>query len=584
MAKRILLAVAVVLVAGTLWISAALLRHARPESGRPSTVTSREDARPQFDEVAARAGLSFRYENCSKGRATILEAAGSGCAICDFDGDGWPDIYLLNGRDVYGRGIKTRNALYHNNGDGTFTDVTGKAGVPGTGYGLGVAVADFDNDGYSDIYVCQWGQNVLYHNNGNGTFTDVTKRAGVAGLDFREPFHTGAVWFDYDRDGRLDLLVCGYVKFRLDGLRYCTLAEGVLSSCPPSSYDGTPSILYHNNGDGTFTNVTKRAGVYFPNGKALSALTCDFDDDGWTDVIVGNDGKAIWLLRNNHDGTFTDSAAGVGIAFAEDGATMAAMGIDLGDYLNEGHPGFFVSDFSKRPDHLWRNQHGDFFAEVSGSSRIGDATYSTLGFGGGFLDYDNDGWLDLFVTNGHVYPEVDQSGSGEHYLQPNQIFHNARDGTFREMTTDAGPAFRTLHSGRGAAFGDVNNDGSIDILVNNNNGPPTLLINRGTPGNHFLTLELIGVKSNRDAIGTRVWVTTAGLRQLRDVKNGGSYLSCNDERLHFGLGKATVVDKIEVRWASGLRQEFASVPAGHFYSLREGSSTLEPRQFRPPLR
>src|SRR5581483_11577292 len=531
----LLVLVFLALLGAFLW-SRAASRHA-PSVPAASGAPSAPLLPASFTDVAPQAGLAFRYENNRKGIATILEEAGSGCAIFDYDGDGWPDLYLLNGRDLYGRGIQGRNVLYHNNGDGTFTDVTDKAGVPGTEFG---------------------GQ-----------------------------FHTGCAWFDYDRDGKLDLFLCSYVKFKQEGLRYCKLPDGVLSNCPPQMYDGTPSLLYHNNGDGTFTNVTRKAGLYVPpmtNGKALSVITCDVNEDGWPDLIVGNDGEEAWLLRNNRNGTFTNIAAASGIAFAQDGATMAAMGIDLGDYRNEGKPGFFVADFSKRPDHLWRNLGNGFFQEVSTPAKIADPTFPTLGFGAGFFDYDNDGWLDIFVANGHVYPEVEQGTSGEHYLQNNQLFHNERDGTFRETTQQAGPAFQLKHAGRGAAFGDLDNDGNMDILVNNNDGPPVLLHNSGYPGRHFVSFLLIGTRSNRDAIGAQMTLTAGGLKQLREVRNGGSYLSCNDPRLHFGLGAATTVEKITVLWPSGLRQQFGPLPADGFYVLREGASQPEPQTFRPPRR
>jgi hypothetical protein len=532
-----------------------------------------------FTDVAAQAGLTFRYNNAAKGMSTISEQAGSGCAWIDYDGDGWPDLYLLNGRDLYGRGIKLRNALYHNNHDGTFTDVTDKAGVPGTGYGLGVVIGDYDNDGRPDIFICQWGKNCLYHNNGDGTFTDVTDKAGVGGMDYGEPFHTGCAWIDYDRDGRLDLFVSGYVRYRPDGQRYCKVDADLYSNCPPSAYDGTPSILYHNNGDGTFTNVTKKAGVYLTNyktnGKALSVLTCDVDDDGWPDLIVGNDGTENRLLHNNRNGTFTNVAASAGVAFAQDGASIAAMGLDVGDYLNEGRPGLFIADWSKRPDHLWRNQGGGVFLEVSAPSHVGDIGFPYLGFGAGFLDYDNDGWLDLFIANGHVYPEVDHSASDERYLQAAQLMHNQHDGTFTEVTATAGSAFRLKHAGRGVAFGDYDNDGNIDILINNNDGPPVLMHNGGGWGGHRVTFRLIGTKSNRDAIGAKVRLTAGGLHLRRDRTSGGSYLSSGDPRLHFGLGGATTVDSVEVEWPSGLRQRYGPLPADVIYTLREGAAQPE---------
>jgi enediyne biosynthesis protein E4 len=556
-------------------------RPARLAASRP-LVSPQPPSR--FIDIAARAGLNFVFNNGHKNMATMMEESGSGCAIFDYDGDGWPDLYLLNGRDLYGRGLPaSRNALYHNNGDGTFTDVTDKAGVPGTGYGIGVVAGDYDNDGHPDLYVCQWGKNVLYHNNGDGTFTDVTDKAGVGGMDFGESFHTGAAWLDYDRDGRLDLYVCSYVKFRRDGKNYCSLTDGTLSNCPPSAYEGTPSLLFHNNGDGTFTNVTRQAGVYFAGGKALSALTCDPDDDGWTSLFVGHDGEEARLLRNDHHGRFTNIAPTSGVAFAQDGATIAAMGIDFGDYRNEGRPGLFIADFSRRPDHLWRNQGAGLFMEESTPSHVADATFEYLGFGAGFLDYDNDGWLDLFIANGHVYPEVEHSKTGEHYLQPCQLLHNERNGQFRETTHEAGEGFALLHAGRGAAFGDLFNDGNMDVLVNNNDGPPTLLRNQGgsaKPAPHWISLQLIGTRSNRDAIGARVFLTAGGMRQRRDQKSGGSYLSSSDPRLHFGLGSAATVDSIEVRWPSGLKQEVRNLSCDTFYTLREGDNA----PVRQPIR
>jgi hypothetical protein len=585
-----------VLLLLTFAFSVAWRRLSLPDAQRTAHRT--QDPAPQFVDVAAASGIRFRYANGHRGMATILEENGSGCAMLDYDGDGWLDLYLPNGRDLYGRGVSLRNALYRNNADGTgggpggrpidirFTDVTERAGVPGTGYGLGVAAADYDNDGDTDLYLCQWGKNVLYRNNGDGTFGDVTDRAGVGAMEFGEPFHTGAAWLDYDRDGDLDLFVGTYVKFRQNGLRYCKLAHGIRTNCPPQMYDGTPSLLYANNGDGTFTNVTRRAGVFFPEGKALSAITCDVNEDGWTDLIVGNDGEKAWLLRNERNGRFTDIAPAAGIAYAQDGATMAAMGLDLGDYRNEGRPGFFVADFSKRPDHLWRNVGGGFFSEESSPAGIADAGFPYLGFGAGFFDANNDGWLDLFIANGHVYPEVDQSSADERYLQPNQLMLNNRDGTFREVTSEAGAGFQVRHGGRGAAFGDVDNDGDVDLLVNNNDGyaeGPPLLLRNDRPQGHFISLSLVGVASNRDAIGARVWLTAGGARQVRDVKSGGSYLSSSDRRLHFGLGNATTVERIEVRWPSGRRQTLGPLPADTFYILREGSSPTR-RQFPAPAR
>ena len=523
----------------------------------------------------------------------MMEEAGAGCAVFDFDGDGFPDIYLVNGRDLYANRPGIRNALYRNNGDGTFTDVTEKAGVPGTGYGFGVAVGDYDNDGHPDLFITQWGENCLYRNRGDGTFEDVTRKSGLTGMDFGEPFHTGACWIDFDHDGKLDLYVSTYVKFRRDGLKYCQLSKGILSNCPPNHYYGTPSQLFHNNGDGAFTNVTKKAGVYLDNGKGLSAMTCDFDDDGWTDIFMGNDGTENWLWRNNHDGTFTNAALAAGVAYGHDSASIASMGMDFGDFEHEGRPGLFLADWSKRPDHLWRLEKNGFFSDISAPSGIGDAGFDLLGFGAQFLDYDNDGWLDLFLANGHVYPEVDQAKIGETYLQPNQLFHNdtgniqlsgtkrAKKTLFRDVSKDSGDAFRIVHAGRGVATGDFDNDGKIDVLVSGNDGSPLLLRNSSKNANHFLNLKLTGVQSNRDAIGSRVTVTVGSEKQTADVKSGGSYLSSSEMRLHFGLGSATQADSIEVRWTNGLRQKFGSLPGDQFYELTEGRAKPTLQKFRP---
>ncbi len=531
-----------------------------------------------FADIAAKAGLTFKYENGRQGMASMMEEAGSGCALLDYDGDGLLDLYLVNGRDLYTNKSGVRNALYHNNGDGTFTDVTEKAGVPGTGYGFGVSIADYDNDGHADIFITQWGKNCLYRNNGNGTFTDVTEKAKLGGMDFGEPFHTGACWLDYDHDGKLDLYVSTYVKFRRDGLKYCKLAPGITSNCPPNNYYGTPSQLFHNNGDGTFSNVTKKAGVYMPNGKGLSAIACDYDDDGWTDILMGNDGTENWLWRNNHDGTFTNTAYAMNVATSHSGDSIASMGMDFGDFMNEGRPGLFIADWSKRPDHLWRQDKGGFYSDISAPSGIGDAGFQLLGFGAQFLDYDNDGWLDLIMTNGHVYPEVDAAGTGETYLQVSQLFHNETNAIFKETTKQSGPAFQIAHAGRGLAVGDIDNDGKLDVLINNNDGAPLLLRNTSKNENHFINLKLVGVKSNRDAIGSRVSLKAGRLNLLRDVKSGGSYLSSSDMRLCFGVGTSKMIDGIEVRWTNGLKQKFGPMKADGFYRLTEG--TKEPERIQ----
>jgi enediyne biosynthesis protein E4 len=534
-----------------------------------------------FTDTAKQSGINFVHFKGNKGVATILEEAGPGVCVADFDGDGWQDIYFVNGRDRHGRGIKVRNALYRNNADGTFTDVTDATGVPGDAYGLGCAWGDYDNDGRPDLYVTQYGRNILYHNNGNGTFTDVTAKARVDGMDFGTVFHTGAVFFDYDRDGRLDLYAGGYVNFGPDSKQTCLFA-GVESSCPPQTYSGTAAVLYHNNGDGTFTNVTKAANIFQPNGKNLSVGAADYDNDGWQDLFVANDGKELYLYHNEHNGTFREVGMPAGVALNEDGGTMAAMCISLGDYDNDGLLDLYVSDFQEQGDHLWRNTGGGIFEEVTRHVGISAATIHFLGFGGGLADYDNDGWLDLFIANGHVYPGIENRSQGTHYRQLNLLFHNNRHGQFSNATQSAGSGFSVPRLGRGAAFADFDNDGRIDIVLGNNDDPPSLLRNSGGP-NHFVNIKLIGTRTNRDAIGARVKVRSNGITQLREIQGGGSYLSQNDLRAHFGLGAASRIDSIEVNWPGGASQRFQNIKADQFYTLEEGGSRLHLAVARKPV-
>jgi hypothetical protein len=528
----------------------------------------------EFTNATAAAGIRFSHFKGNNGISINREEFGPGVCVGDFDGDGWQDIYFVNGRDLYNRGISARNALYRNNGDGTFSDVTENAGVPGTGYGLGCVWGDYDNDGYPDLFVTQFGRNVLYHNNGNGTFTDVTDKAGVTGSDSGE-FHSGATFFDFDRDGRLDLYVGSYVS--LDR-RYCNLG-GVLSSCPPSVYRGSPDALYHNNGDGTFTNVSVKAKIYQPEGKNLSVAAADYDNDGWPDLFVANDGLNAYLYHNERDGTFKEIGLVSGMALTGRGVTMAAMCISLGDFDNDGWLDLYISDFQRSSDHLWKNDGKGFFDEVSDQAGITRATRDVLSFGGGFFDYDNDGWLDLFIANGHVYPEIEQASPDISYKQINSLFHNERNGKFLDVTKSSGDGFRTPYVGRGVAFADFDNDGFVDVVVANNGDVPLLLHNSGGNGNHFLNFKLAGKKSNRDALGARVRVVAGGISQIREIAGGGSYLSQSDLRANFGLGKANRAETVEIRWPSGTQQVFHNVDAGKFYLVEEGSDHLELQRF-----
>jgi hypothetical protein len=525
----------------------------------------------QFANATQSAGIHFTHFKGNKGISINLEEFGPGVCVSDFDADGWPDIYFVNARDLYGRGIKVQNALYHNNGDGTFTDVTDKAGAPGTGFGLGCVWGDYDNDGHPDLFVTQYGRNVLYHNNGDGTFTDVTDKAGVGGMDFGTYFHSGATFFDYDRDGFLDLYVGGYVAFGPGAQRYCNLG-GVTSSCPPSAYEGSANLLYHNNGDGTFTNVTKKAGIYQPNGKNLAVGAADYDNDGWPDLFVANDGLNAYLYQNEHNGTFKEQGSITGMAFTGQGRTMAAMCISLGDFDNDGWLDLYISDFQGNSDHIWRNDGQGLFDEVSDHGGISLPTRTVLSFGGGFFDYDNDGWLDLFIANGHVYPEIEQVSPEIRYKQIDSLFHNDGHGKFTDVTKTSGDGFQTPAVGRGVAFADFDNDGFVDVIVANNGGPPLLLHNSGGNGNHFVSIQLVGTKSNRDAMGARLKLTAGGITQTREIAGGGSYLSQSDLRANFGLGAATHIDKLEITWPSGTHQSLSDFPAGQFYRIQEGKN------------
>jgi hypothetical protein len=530
----------------------------------------------QFTNVTSQAGIKFVHYPGNKGIAIIREVMGPGVCVADFDGDGWQDVYFVNGRDLYDRGVSARNALYHNNGDATFTDVTEKAGVPGTGYGLGCVWGDYDNDGFPDLFITQYGANVLYHNNGDGTFTDVTNQAGVAAPG--KVIHTGATFFDYNRDGKLDLYVGGYITFEPDSPRYCDL-DGLHTNCSPRVYKGAPDFLYRNNGDGTFTDITSAAGVYQPDGKNLSVAAVDYDDDGWPDLFVANDTLNAYLYHNEHNGTFTETGLLAGMAVTGRGKTMAAMCMSLGDYDNDGRQDLYISDFQKSSDHIWHNEGQGTFVEVSDQLGITIPTQNVLSFGGGFLDYDNDGWLDLFIANGHVYPEIEGSPQNIHYKQINSLFHNDGKKKLVEITKTAGDGFQTPYAGRGVAFGDFDNDGYVDLVVANNGDPPLLLHNGGGTGNHFVNFKLTGTKSNRDAMGARIRIRAGGLTQIREIYGGGSYLSQSDLRANFGIGTNSRIESVEISWRGGLKQTFKDVESDKFYEIEEGKDELRQQRF-----
>ena len=553
--------------------------HPRPQA--PAAPDSK--APVQFSNRTRSAGITFTHFKGNNGVSTILEEAGPGVCVADYDGDGFVDIYFVNGRDLYGRGIPATNALYHNNGDGTFTDVTGRAGVPGSAYGLGCVWGDYDNDGHPDLYVTQYGKNLLYHNNGDGTFSDVTDKAGVGATEFGTIFHTAATFFDYDRDGRLDLYAGGYCNFRPGSKRHCDIGQGVMSSCRPAVYGGSPDVLYHNNGDGTFTEVTRRAKIYTP-GTNLAVQAADYDEDGWPDLFVANDEMEAYLYHNDRNGTFTNVAMTSGMALTSEGNEMAGMCVSLGDYDHDGHLDLFITDFQMVSDHLWHNNGKGYFDEVSSQAGIAAVTTQVLSFGGGFFDYDNDGWLDLFIANGSVYPEIERVSPDVHYKQINTLLHNDRNGRFSDVTKLSGSGFLRPYAGRGVAFADFDNDGRMDLVVANNGDPPLLLHNDGTPetgSSHFVSFKLAGKRSNRDGMGARIRLRAGGMTQVHEVAGAGSYMSQSDLRAHFGVGSATRLDQVEIVWPSGLRQVFRDLASDKFYEIEEGKNDIAFERLHP---
>ncbi len=529
-----------------------------------------DDAPVVFSDITKQAGLEkFLHRSGSPDKKTILETVGSGVALLDYDNDGWLDIYLLNGSTIAalkGKETPPRAMLFHNNHDGTFSEVTEKAGVANQRWGFGVAVGDYDNDGWPDIYVANYGKNRLYHNNHDGTFTDVAERAGVA----LGGWSTGPTWGDYDHDGLLDLFVPGYLKFDLEhppiagqGLipaNFCQF-RGIAVMCGPRGLPGEPDHLFHNNGDGTFTDVSVKAGVSDPSGYyGLAAVFVDVDDDGWVDLAVANDSVPNYLYRNRRNGAFEDVSYASGFALSEDGREQASMGIAVGDYNRDGKVDLFTTTFSDDYKTLYRNDGANNFTDVTYRVGLAGPTIPFLAWGTGFLDFDNDSLLDIFIVNGHVYPEVDRQDWGTTWAERPQLFRNLDGSKFEEVPPATGSGLADVITGRGAAFGDLFNTGQIDVVINNIDATPTLLRNVVKNGNHWLTLKLIGgPKSPRDAIGAKVFLTAGGVRQRAEVVSGGSYSSSSDPRVHFGLGSATKVDKIEIHWPSGTRQK-ATVP------------------------
>ncbi len=555
---------------------------------RPITAGGFVDGAPIiFLDITHQSGLDkFHHRSGSPEKSTILDAPGSGVALLDYDNDGWLDIYLLNGSTaaaMKGKEAPPHAMLFHNNHDGTFTDVTDKAGVANERWGFGVAVADYDNDGWPDIYVANYGKNRLYHNNHDGTFTDVAEKAGVA----LGGWSTGPTWGDYDRDGLLDLFVPGYVKHDLD--RPVLAGEngvpegacqyrGVNVFCGPTGLLGESDHLFHNNGDGTFTDVSVKAAVADREGRyGFASVFVDLGDDGWLDLVVANDSTPNYLYRNRRDGTFEDVSYFSGFAVNEEGRAQASMGIGVGDYNRDGKLDLFVTTFSDDYKTLYRNDGGANFTDVSFRAGLGNPTIPFLAWGAGFLDFDNDGLLDIFIANGHVYPVADRAEWGTTWAERPQLFRNLDGAKFQEVPPATGSGLAVVVSSRGAAFGDLFNDGHIDAVLNNIDAPPTLLRNVVKNENHWLTLKLVGgQKSPRDAIGAKVFLTAGGVRQRADVFSGGSYASSSDPRVHFGLGSASKIDKLEIRWPSGTVEEIPVPGINRILTVAEGKGISRP--------
>jgi hypothetical protein len=534
----------------------------------------------QFRDVTQQAGIHFVHNNGAFGKKFLPETMGPGVAFIDYDNDGWPDIFLVNGMDWPGHVQKhSRPKLYHNNHDGTFTDVTHKAGLDVEMFGMGVAVGDYDNDGYDDLFVTAYGQNRLFHNNNDGTFTDVTKGAGLLGP---KEFSTSAAWVDYDKDGHLDLVVGNYVQWTPETDLYCTLDGKSKSYCTPESYKGTSVRLWHNRGNLTFEDVTQKAGLGDPTSKTLGVAVLDFDNDGWPDLLFSNDTQPNKLYRNNGNGTFTEKAVVAGIAFSEDGVARAGMGVDAADYDHSGFPSLLITNFANQMLSLYHNEGRGLFVDEAPRSEIGRASLLTLGFGCFFFDYDLDGWPDVLVANGHIDADIQRVQANVKYAMPPHLFRNIGKGKFEEVTKSLGQSFATPRVGRGAAYADFNNDGRLDLLFSTNGGPVYLFRNEAqgsAASNKSLRIKLTGTKSNRDGIGTTVGLTSGGETQTQMLRSGSSYLSASELVLTFGLAHNDKADTVEIRWPSGKVDRLSNVSAGQTVTVAEGKGISASRAY-----
>ena len=535
----------------------------------------------QFADATATAGIQFKHNSGAFGKKYLPETLGSGCAFLDYDNDGWQDVLLINSMNWPGRPGRSYPALYHNNQNGTFTDVTRAAGLAVEMYGLGCAVADYDNDGFDDVYVTCLGANRLFRNLGSGKFQDVTAKAGVGDPSFS----SSAIWFDYDKDGKLDLYVCNYVEWSIDKDLFCTLDGTNKSYCTPESYKGQSSTLYRNRGDGTFENATKRAGLYDPACKSLGVAMIDYDNDSWPDLFVANDTQPNKLYRNNTDGTFTDNAMTAGIAFSEAGVARAGMGVDAADYDGSGRQSLVIGNFSNEMMALYHNEGTGLFIDEAPTSTIGKASLLTLTFGCFFFDYDLDGLPDIFAANGHVSDDISAVQEKVKYAEPPHLFRNLGKKKFEAVTSKLGGALGRATVGRGVAYGDFDNDGDLDVLMTSNNGRARLLRNDGGNQNNLLRIKTMGTSSNRDGIGAKITVKVTNQQKLWGVvKTGSSYASQSELPLTFGLGKSEKVASIEVVWPSGRVDNLQDVGANQSITIQEGVGMIahQPIVFAKP--
>jgi hypothetical protein len=576
-----------IVIAGLAMTAAVLMSWFSALAGQVRGTGAGTVAPDHFIDVAAQSGIHFTLTSGGSEKRYIIEAkGGGGVAWIDYNHDGYPDLFFVNGStfEQWRKGTSPPSRLYRNNGDGTFTDVSGQSGLTHTGWGMGVCVGDYDNDGYDDLYVTYYGGNVLYHNNGDGTFTDVTGKAGVSGRGWG----MGCAFGDYDNDGRLDLYVANYLDVDINHLGEpgsapnCTY-RGIATFCGPRGLPGGRDVLFHNNGGGIFADVTEKAGIDRQSYYGLGVVWGDYDKDGWDDIYVANDSTPGSLYHNNHDGTFTDVGVAAGVAYSGEGQEQAGMGTDFGDYDNDGWPDLVKGNFSDDSKNLYHNNRDGTFTDVSFLAGLGDAGWLFTTFGAKFLDYDNDGWPDIVLVNGQVFPQIDRYQTGITYAERNLLFHNRGSrgtGKFDEVGNRSGPGFAIRKVSRGLAAADYDNDGDLEIVVTNMNDSPELLRHLHKNPHHSILVETIGTRTNRDGIGAKITMAAGGRVQSGEVRSGGSYLSSSDLRLHFGVGGSSVIDRIEIRWPSGIIDTAVNVPTDRILVFKEGEGLVAKQTLR----